>query len=795
MLKNLMEDKQLDFNQPFLSVRRFSSTVVSSEADERKKADKSIPKLPPLPVYKSELKSGPVRHPGAVPFLWEQTPGRPKDENNSQTKAPEQRLLAPRLPPGRVSNVKQQASDKGSKGTAATRSHNGNFLSSSQDVSNLDEKNATLYESSKEGTQDKGSSGSDDGDEAYLDALDTLSRSESSYMNCSVSGVSGLDGPNVKPSGIFSTDPQTQDFMMGRFLPAAKAMASETPQYGTRRQLVAREQSRQVKTVPSEEKRHPLNQYRPNAFPRYAQEIYEEGSEYGADDYDGSENISATVCGLFPRFCLKNSFCLLNPVPGMKMQAQLPVSSVYRMQTKSSCAGSRGETEKKCAGEPVREQRSMNRQQAVIEFQCNSKHIVEKNDCQKLDGSSLYRRLQGNGLLSCQNGYSQPSIPEEKGILVIPENAKNHRANGFDMHRKGPKNFRELLTIENTEWELQSGSPVVEKTVYVDSVHTEKSRNLNSSSLDMKGFTDFCGNDLDIPGKGSDMKENISIDSSVQDIQHLIVVNEKAIIQPKSLESFDSCSMSFSDRSTRDIEIGMKNCSRHHEDLIQDYIALKNSKVADQENFDPERKQFGKLGGQESSCVLPEDSLSLVFLKAADDKETDTESKKAMELGDQEGLYALRKDPIPLESSRMTVDEKIMNSKSPEPKKSYIEESSHALVQSSITKLASDKKIDLENERNVKLSNQGNAHGSLLHKPLALPLPKSPSESWLKRTLPTISSRNTTYSSRSSLAARGSQVSKASNLDPKWETIVKTSNVHHGHLRFSEELLTPIPEA
>lgn len=430
----------------------------------------------------------------------------------------------------------------------------------------------------------------------------------------------------------------------------------------------------------------------------------------------------------------------------------------------------------------------MNRQQEALEFKCNSKQIVEKNDFQKINGSSLYRRLQGNGKSSYQNGYSQSSIHEEKGFLRIPENAKNPRASGFDMHRKGLKNFQQLLTIENTEWELESGCPVVEKTVYVDSVHTEKSPILNSSSLDMKGFTDDSGNYLEIPEKISDMKDNLSIDSSVQDIKHLTVLNEKAVIKPKSLESFDSCSMS-SDRSTHDIEIDMKNGSRHDEDLIQDSIALKISKVADRENFDPQRKQFGKLGGQENYCVLPEDSLSLVCLKAADDKETDTESKTVMELGDQEGLNALLKDPITLESSRMTVDQKKINSTSPEPKKPCIEESSHSLVQRSIMKVANDKKIDLENERNVKLGSQGEANGSLLLKPLALPLPKSPSESWLKRTLPAISSRNASSSSRSSLAARictSGQVSNASNLDPKWETIVKTSNVHHGHLRFSE---------
>lgn len=342
-----MEEKQLDFNQPFLSVRRFSSTAVSSEADERSKTDRSLPKLPPLPVYKSELKSGPVRHPGAVPFLWERTPGKPKDESKSQTKAPERPPVAPKLPPGRVSNDKHQALDKGSKGPTATWLRTGNVYSNSQNVSNLDKKNVTNYEISKEGIEDKSSSGSEGGDEAYLDALDTLSRSESFFMNCSVSGVSGWDGPNVKPTGTFSTDPQTRDFMMGRFLPAAKAMAAETPQYGTRKQLVAREQSRQVNKVLREDNRPLLNQSRPNAFPRYTQEFLVEGSEDEGDAYDGSENLSATVCGLFPRFCLKNSFCLLNPVPGMKMESQLPVSSARRTQAKSSYAYSCSEAEKK----------------------------------------------------------------------------------------------------------------------------------------------------------------------------------------------------------------------------------------------------------------------------------------------------------------------------------------------------------------------------------------------------------------------------------------------------------------
>ncbi|PRQ21741.1 hypothetical protein RchiOBHm_Chr7g0242591 [Rosa chinensis] len=185
----------------------------------------------------SELKSGPVRNLGTVPFIWEQIPGRPKDESIPKNQDLEGPLVAPKLPPRRVSKFKKQGLDKGAKGTTAAQSQTGNELSSAQTISALERKVATKDERSKEGKEERTSS--EDGDETYLDALDAFSRTESAYMNRS---VSGLDGPDIIPSGTFSTDPQIRDFMMGRFLPAAKAMASETPHNAPRKQQVAREQ-------------------------------------------------------------------------------------------------------------------------------------------------------------------------------------------------------------------------------------------------------------------------------------------------------------------------------------------------------------------------------------------------------------------------------------------------------------------------------------------------------------------------------------------------------------------------
>ncbi|XP_076951994.1 uncharacterized protein LOC143625580 [Bidens hawaiensis] len=65
---------------------------------------------------------------------------------------------------------------------------------------------------------------------------------------------------------------------------------------------------------------------------------------------------------------------------------------------------------------------------------------------------------------------------------------------------------------------------------------------------------------------------------------------------------------------------------------------------------------------------------------------------------------------------------------------------------------------------------------------LVPPLPKSPSESWLWRKM----------SLRSPFQKKMQQVNavKSPVNGPKWESIVKTSNVHHGHARYSEELLS-----
>ncbi|KAK3183982.1 hypothetical protein Dsin_031268 [Dipteronia sinensis] len=687
-LKNLMEDKQLDFNQPLLSVRRFSSTVGTSEAEVKRKTNNSLRKIPRLPFYKSELKSGPIRNPGTVPFTWEQTPGRPKDGSKSKSQAIERPPVAPKLPPGRILNVKQQTLDKGSDSTKSTWTRTGNVPAKSQSVSNSDNK-VTKCESSIEEMEETASSSTEDSDEAYVDALETLSRTESFFLNCSVSGVSGLDGADLKPFGTFANDPQTRDFMMGRFLPAAKAMASETPPYSTRKPPIAREQPRP--RIISVDKRLPIRQHSPNNvhFPAQDKRLEESDDE---DDFDGHENLSSSVCGLLPRFCLKNSFCLLNPVPGMRVRAQEPVVSVRGGGAQawnsysSSCSDNQNEKVRDATYERRSRPQTADIQQTKLELKSE---LNQKNYCykgQKLDGSPLNCRLQGSVKSPNENQSSQSVFNEPKRFVEFPENSMISEVNGSDPCCKGTKNFRELLTCQSTKWESGAASPI-EKTLYIDSVHKVESPKSNSCSSDTKRLSDDRGDGFDSPVKIRDIKGTLPIDSSFQDIMHLNLVDEKAILRHKSLESVGSNFLSSPARSARGMEIDVKSNSTEDQDLCKSFIKLTSPKVS----------------GDSS--------------KTAD-----------------AGRIGLKSQLHPAVSS----------------------------LESS-----------LDN------------YSQLL---LPLPLPKSPSDSWLKRTLPTVSKKNSP--SWSSLGTCDYTTihasSKTSSVNPKWETIVKTSN---GHLRFSEVII------
>ncbi|XP_044502622.1 uncharacterized protein LOC123223518 [Mangifera indica] len=716
-----MEEKQLDFNQPFLSVRRFSSTVTTSKVDDKSKTANTVPKTPPLPAYKSELISGPISNPGTVPFVWEKTPGRPKNESKSQTGALERPPIAPKLPPGRILNVKQQPLDKACEGTNSKWSQTGNAQTTSKSVPPAD-KNAIKRESSKGWMEETESSTTEDGDEAFVDALDTLSRTESFFLNCSVSGVSGLDDAQLKPTGTFSTDPQTRDFMMGRFLPAAKAIASEAPHHTTRKQpIVWEQQPRQIKKVANINKQQPPKQYSSNNVYFHSQhERWEEN--YDEDDYDVHESSSAVVCGLLPRFCLKSSFCLMNPVPGMRLQEREPLSLGHHRAQATSRSGAEHEKVRLVVREKSSSVGSLSAetQDNKLDLKNKASQIASGGEGHKLDGSSLCRRFQGNVLPPNQNVNCQSTLSNEKKFLEVPESANYLKLNDSDPRRNGTKNFRELLTNESTNRESGLTSPV-EKTLYVDSVHKVKSPSSNSSSSDSTRLSDGRGDDLNALVKSMEMDEAASIDSSLHDVKQLNVVDEKGTLEPNVMEFIHSKNLSSPHTAAQGMQIDVKNGSAEDQALTNNLIKLTSTKVAGSEKYDQalQNELQGKLS-QHSRGVV-QDSISSIRSKMGDERKFDTQKQPLTTKEVSEGLF--------------------------------------------------------------------------LQLPLPLPPPTSPSDSWLKRTLPTVSAgKSSTWSSFGTLNFTRVQGSKSPSGDPRWETIVKTSNVHHGHLRFSEELLPAIPE-
>ncbi|KAL2937408.1 Delta(12)-oleate desaturase [Bienertia sinuspersici] len=416
-----MEEKQLNFNQPLLSVRRGSS--VTAPPESKRKANDSHTTLPPLPYYKSELKSGPIRNPGVVPFKWERMPGRPKDEKKAQKKTLESASLVPKLPPGRVANHVQKQTDEVRRDSPTYLKYRSETsIPHSLENSSPDKVLSEVEGSEKEECKDVSSS--EDENVTFVDAPETLSRTES-FFNCSVSGVSELDGP--ESSGAFS-DPQTRDFMMGRFLPAAKAVASETPPNASRRNhSVAREQEKPVPKMIKWKKQPPHYNTVPDTLHDHIN-MEEKYEDYESDHSDEPEHAPAKLCGLLP------SFCMLNPIPGMRDHVEV-IPTVRSIGLRINGGGMK--------------------RTAIQHAPVPSKE------------SLMNGHLGCHGLVREKGVSPQSFLDKEKRSLGLPElESVAHLQTG------------ETMNLIN---------PPIEKTVYVDSERMIESRNSISSSSESRG--------------------------------------------------------------------------------------------------------------------------------------------------------------------------------------------------------------------------------------------------------------------------------------------------------------------
>ncbi|KAI4365171.1 hypothetical protein MLD38_021181 [Melastoma candidum] len=295
-----MEERRLNLNTPLLSVRRNLSSAGTLTSLKLRTAENSRQK-----IRNGNCSMDPVTEPVSVPFTWEQVPGRAKDDGECEVLLANETLPAtPVLAARNSMSVYDDCLEK-----------------EFRDISQME----------------KGLVVTNKDDDVYSDAVDTMSLTGSVSIGCNMSGLSGSDGHAMKRSGTFSADTLTRDFMMGRFLPAARAMAmaSESSLHCTsrNRHLLLTEQPHDVEQpqasaiksrTPSRQHNMEIMQYFTQALPQTEsseEEEEEEEVEGGAaanEDHGRYNRMPGKGCGLLPQLCFRSSLRLLNPVPGLK---------------------------------------------------------------------------------------------------------------------------------------------------------------------------------------------------------------------------------------------------------------------------------------------------------------------------------------------------------------------------------------------------------------------------------------------------------------------------------------------
>nr|XP_028966148.1 uncharacterized protein LOC103417007 isoform X1 [Malus domestica] len=314
-----MEERKLNLNAPFLSVRRITATPVIADGEKEKIMQRPNGRHT-LPSYKSDFRLEQVTEPVAVPFHWEHIPGKAKEDNEAELQPTEEASVTPRLSPGKLIDVKKHNSERDYGDQNAARSPHFKSYSLKENVKEL--------KCSKDVTNERMALELQNEDDVYSDALETISPTKSFSLNCSASCLSQSESADIKPSRPSAIDPQTRDFMMNRFLPAAKAMSLETPHAAKKQHTAAPEPPRRITRVIRREDTRPLPKEQGSQMElQHGQYEEEKESEGEDDDYDPSGSVSAKGCGLFPRLCLRNSLCLLGPIPGMKVKTRDLMSS------------------------------------------------------------------------------------------------------------------------------------------------------------------------------------------------------------------------------------------------------------------------------------------------------------------------------------------------------------------------------------------------------------------------------------------------------------------------------------
>nr|KYP40095.1 hypothetical protein KK1_038577 [Cajanus cajan] len=476
-----MDERKLNIDAPLMSVRRTSGT--SPSLTEAK--SKILEKPQAVPHYKSDTTLDQVTEPVAVPFNWEHIPGKSKGYGGSESQPPTQSsiTLTPTLPPGKSTNVAKKPLEK--EPNVAN-----NFRSPS--ISNSLCEKIDCDKEHKDEKIKKVEENDDFDDDVYSDALETLSPTEPLSMNCSVSGVSGLDNLDANMGGTSPTDKQAHDFMMSRFLHAAKAMTIQPTQYASRKQPVLAEQPREfIKLIP-EQKKSFVNRHITDIVPYTGQDQEEEAEEESdGETNDYANNISAKGCGLFPSLCVRNSLCLLNAVPGTKMGNQFPLYSDYEVG-KPDKSSHRSAPVIKKAWDAINKSKSSSRaaspdkQDVRKKWTSESSRYTYSGELRHIGRLSPFRRSRASAAgISPFRSKPQPLFPGAKLLGDSKQVDNNHSGKLKFPSSRGHASFQEVLS-QGAKKSSSSRSLTTEKTLYIDTASTVKLSCSSSRSLEIK---------------------------------------------------------------------------------------------------------------------------------------------------------------------------------------------------------------------------------------------------------------------------------------------------------------------
>ncbi|KAM7264504.1 hypothetical protein ACFE04_002187 [Oxalis oulophora] len=730
-----MAQRKLNLNAPLLSVRRFPSKLVSAERDNDKTAQKRLPNgRYSLPLHnKPDFSSDQVTEPVAVPFQWEQVPGQAKD----CSQYPQEDSLAAKCPQTRVfDEIKQQQSSLKHSGEL----YGSRLLAEVPSINGDSEFNES-------GRWDP----ENDDEDVFSDALEALSPTDSFSFNCSVT-TTGLNGSNIAPSGTFFSDPGVRDFMMSRFLPAARAMAVESPKYASKKQQQVENETprQQIKKVITETKMTNVSSYELVITQRQRQdEEKADHTDASEDEYEyyeaASSNISNKVRGFFPRLCFRNSLCLLNSVPGIKVKSQSD------KQKKGASVGSHWKSVKKLASDVVCKQNS----------ETKPRDFFPKSDQQTASRSSSPFRRSVSGFVSPGRNNTPRFNPGARSCELSKPERNLH---GGSSDRFACSNEQKTANIISSPFRRSSVNGFVSPLRNVPRLLPQYT---GTRSCELPRIDDMLQNGVNKLLYSNDLILNNQRSGSAFISPHRN--NSRSNEKPKTENTVNS-------GSERHVYTNDQKTNRSSSPLKRSG----NSFVSPIRNV-PQSPFRGKdfQGIPKEAQKFTASMLSLNNKRSY--KSQELQSTKSMIPAVEKTLYV---DSVNIYASSLSDKDHLKGQakNKVEGRPQLDQQFDDELIALALVKIKVDRK---------KLNQSSTLDDGLDQSPIAPPLPKTPSESWLGRTLPSLPSRN---SSRASSPFRSRELLKTSSGDTKWETIVKSSYLHNDHGRYSEELIRHISQ-